>query len=238
MIEGPYVDQTVLITGASRGIGAHLVDYFQDRGAWVAGCSRSIDPSESDLGWNTQVDVTDESAVNKWVREVHKRRGQLDVLINNAGAASMNHSLLTPASAIRDAVELNCVAGFTASRQAVKLMRRQKYGRIVNLTTIAVPMLLEGEVAYAASKAALETMTRVMAAEVASMGITMNLVGPCPVDTDLIRGVPKDKMQALIARLPLGRMATLADVAYAVDVFCRPESAHLTGQVLYLGGVS
>lgn len=234
----PFAGQTVLITGASKGIGAYLVEYFTARGAWVAGCARSIEPGERDNGLSTRVDVTDEKAVHRWIRDVHRRRGQIDVLINNAGAASMNHSLLTPASAIRDAVELNCIAGFVAARQAVKLMKRRGYGRIVNLTTIAVPMLLEGELSYAASKAALETMTRIMAAEIASTGVTINLVGPCPVPTDLIGGVPQDKMDALVERLPLGRMATVDDVAYAVDIFCRPEAGHLTGQTLYLGGVT
>lgn len=233
-----YAGQTVLITGASRGIGAHLVEHFAAQGAWVAGCARSMTPAERATGRDSRVDVTDEKAVNAWIRGIHRERGQIDVLVNNAGAASMNHSLLTPSSAIRDAVELNCIAGFTASRQAVKLMKRRSYGRIVNLTTIAVPMLLEGELSYAASKAALETMTRIMAAEVAPFGITINLVGPCPVATDLIAGVPRAKMDALIARLPLGRMASLEDVAYAVDLFCRPQAGHLTGQTLYLGGVT
>jgi 3-oxoacyl-[acyl-carrier protein] reductase len=117
-------------------------------------------------------------------------------------------------------------------------MRKRGYGRIVNLTTVATPMLLEGELAYAASKAALETATRIMAAELAPFGITCNLVGPCPVDTDLIRGVPKAKMDALLARLPLRTMAEMEDVAYAVEVFARPAAKHLSGQVLYLGGVS
>ncbi len=237
-MSGPYAGQTVLVTGASKGIGAHLVRYFRERGAWVAGCARSIEPAEDEGGWSARVDVTDEAAVGQWIRGAQQRRGQIDVLVNNAGAASMNHSLLTPGSAIRDAVELNCIAGFVASRQAIKVMRRRRYGRIVNLTTIAVPMLLEGELSYAASKAALETMTRIMAAENASLGVTINLVGPCPVETDLIRGVPAEKMDALVARLPLGRMASVDDVAYAVDVFCRPEAGHLTGQVLYLGGVT
>lgn len=233
-----YAGQTVLITGASKGIGAHLVEHYRARGAWVAGCARSIEPGEDAGGWSAQVDVTDDSAVSGWIRGAYKRRGQIDVLINNAGAASMNHCLLTPTQAIADAVALNCTAAFVAARQATKLMKRRSYGRIVNLTTIAVPMLLEGELSYAASKAALETMTRIMAAEIAPLGITLNLVGPCPVATDLIRGVPRDKMDALIARLPLGKMATVEDVAYAVEVFTRPDAGHLTGQVLYLGGVS
>ena len=172
------------------------------------------------------------------MKEAHAKRGRIDVLVNNAGAASMNHALLTPGQAIRDAVALNCTAAFTASREAVKRMRRRGSGRIVNLTSVAVPLHIEGELSYVASKGALESMTRVLAAEVAPLGVTVNLVGPCPVQTDLIRGVPKAKMQALIDRLPLGRMATVEEVALTVDVFCRLDAGHLTGQILYLGGVS
>jgi 3-oxoacyl-[acyl-carrier protein] reductase len=133
-------------------------------------------------------------------------------------------------------MELNCFAAFVACRETAKLMRRTGGGRIINLTTIAVPLKLEGELAYAASKAALEQATRILAAELAPLGITCNLVGPGPVMTDLLRGVPRKKLEALLARLPLKRMCELADVAYAVEVFARAEAGQLTGQVLYLGG--
>lgn len=237
MTEAPFAGQVVLITGASRGIGAHLTAHLRGLGAWVAACARSLEERDhGEQGWDTPVDVTDEARVVAWIRAVRRRQGRIDVLVNNAGAARMNHSLLTPTSTLRAALELNYLAAFVASREAVKVMKRRSYGRIVNLTTVAVPMLIEGELAYAASKAALETATRVMAREVAGFGVTCNLVGPCPVDTDLIRGVPADKMDALLARLPLRSKASLEDVAYAVEVFARPAARHLTGQVLYLGG--
>ena len=233
-----FDNQTVLITGASRGIGAHLVQHFQRQGAWVAACSRTMPKEETARGWLTSVDVTDEDQVHRWVRAVYKRRGSIEVLINNAGAAAMNLALLTPTSAVRRALELNYIAAFTTSREAVKIMRKARYGRVVNLTTVAVPLCLEGEMSYAASKAALETATRIMASEFAGWGVTCNLVGPSPVDTDLIRGVPKDTLNDLLSRIPLGSMAQLEDCAYAVEVFARRGSGQLTGQVLYLGGVS
>jgi 3-oxoacyl-[acyl-carrier protein] reductase len=233
-----FEGQTVLITGASRGIGAYLVKSFREAGAWVGACARSLEPAEDAQGWHSKVDVTVEAEVREWIRRVHKHRGSIQVLINNAGAASMNAALLTPTSSLRSAVELNYLAAFTASREAAKLMRKERYGRIINLTTIAVPMLLEGELSYAASKAALEAATRIMAAELAPLGITCNLVGPSPVDTDLIRSVPKEKLNALLARLPMKSMAGLEDVAYAVKVFASRQAGQLTAQTLYLGGVS
>lgn len=233
-----FEGQTVLITGASKGIGAYLVQSFREQGAWVAACARSIEPAEDERGWASRVDVTDEKAVHTWVREVYKRRGHMHVLVNNAGAAAMNIALLTPTAAARSAVELNYLAAFTASREAVKLMRKERYGRIVNLTTVAVPLLVEGEMSYAASKSALETATRIMAREFAAFGVTCNLVGPSPVMTDLIRHVPKDTLASLMQRIPLHKMAELEDVAYAVRLFARREAGQLSGQLLYLGGVS
>jgi len=235
-LEG-FSGQTVLITGASRGIGAGLVEHFRQRGAWVAGCARSLAPAEDAGGWQAQVDVTDEAAVRAWIEGVWQRRARIDVLVNNAGAASMNHALLTPLSSLRGAFELNCLAAFAASREVAKKMRKAGYGRIVNLTTVAVPLRLAGELAYAASKAALESATRVLATELAPYGITCNLVGPSPVATDLLRGVPRDKLDRLLARLPQQRLATVAEVAYAVELFARREASALTGQTLSLGGV-
>jgi 3-oxoacyl-[acyl-carrier protein] reductase len=233
-----FEGQTVLITGASRGIGAHLAADFRAEGAWVAACARSLEESEDAQGWSSSVDMTYEKQVHGWIRQVYKRRGGIDVLINNAGAASMNMALLTPTASARKALELNYLAAFSASREAAKVMRRKKYGRIINLTTVAVPMRIEGEMSYAASKAALEMATRFMAAEFAPWGITCNLVGPSPVDTDLIRGVGKERLEALLQRIPNKSMAQMEDVAYAIKVFARRESGQLTAQVLYLGGVA
>src|SRR5207253_10277620 len=109
-------------------------------------------------------------------------------------------------------------------------------GRIVNFTSVAVPMRLEGESIYAATKSAVETFTRVFAREVAPYGITVNAVGPAPIETDLIRSVPKKTLKALVERLAIKRLGTFADVANVVDFFIRPESNYVTGQVIYLGG--
>jgi 3-oxoacyl-[acyl-carrier protein] reductase len=116
-------------------------------------------------------------------------------------------------------------------------MRQGGGGRIVNFTTVAVPLALEGEAAYVASKAAVESLTRVLARELGPFGIRVNAVGPTPVETDLIRAVPKEKIDALLARQVLPRMGTPEDVARVVDFFLSPASDFVTGQVIYLGGV-
>src|SRR5690606_36990495 len=120
--------------------------------------------------------------------------------VNNAGIASMNHLLLTPLSTIQNVFSTNVFGTFILCREAAKAMLRAKTGRIINFATVATPLRLEGEAAYAASKAAVESLTQVMARELASYGITVNALGPTPIDTDLIRGVPADKMASLIDR--------------------------------------
>ena len=110
--------------------------------------------------------------------------------------------------------------------------------RIVNFATVATPLRLEGEAIYAASKAAIESLTQILAREFSELGIRVNAVGPTPVPTDLVKYVPKEKMDALLARQAVKRWGTMDDVANVVDFFLRPESDFITGQILYLGGVN
>jgi 3-oxoacyl-[acyl-carrier protein] reductase len=182
------------------------------------------------------VDVGDEDAVRAMFRSIRERHGRLDVIVNNAAVASMNHSLLTPGSAVEAIFATNVKGVFYVCREGAKLMRKRSYGRIVNIGTAVVPLRVEGEAAYAASKGAVETLTRVLARELAEFGITCNVVGPTLVDTAIIRGVPEEKLQRIVERLAIKRLATFADVTNAVDFFVRRESDYVTGQVLYLGG--
>jgi len=229
--------EVVLITGTRKGIGKHLAEHFVAKGALVEGCSRELPDWELENYTHHLADVTDDMAVKKMFASVQKRHGRLDVVVNNAGVASMNHIMLTPTATVDRIMGINFRGTFLVSREAAKLMRRHSYGRIVNIGTVAAPMRLAGEAIYAASKSAVLTFTQILAAEVAEFGITCNVVSPTPIDTDLIRSVPGDKMDRLIDRLPLRRMGTMDDVAHCVDFFVSPASSSITGQVLYLGGV-
>ena len=227
----------ILITGTSKGIGAHLARHYLDAGWQVAGCSRGAASIGHRDYTHFPVDVGDEAAVTGMVRDVHHQKGRLDALLNNAGIASMNAALLTPGRTLETVFRTNCFGAFYFAREAAKLMLKQKSGRIVFFTTVARPLRLEGEAAYAASKAAVESLTQVMSRELAPSGITVNAVGPTPVRTDLIRGVSDEAIERLLRRQAIPRLGEFADVTNVVDFFLRPESGFVTGQIIYLGGV-
>lgn len=226
-----------VITGTRKGIGRYLVDYYMEHGHQVVGCSRGA--FEEDLpGYeHHELDVADEKAVKSMMNAVRKNHGRVDNMLNNAGIASMNHSLLTPLATVQDIFSTNVFGSFLFCREAAKLMQRNGFGRIINFSTVATPLKLEGEAVYAASKAAVVSLTEVLARELAEFGITVNSVGPTPVETDLIRSVPKEKMDALLARQAINRFGTFEDISNVIDFFIRAESDFVTGQNIYLGGV-
>jgi 3-oxoacyl-[acyl-carrier protein] reductase len=225
-----------LITGTSRGLGAELARHYLGRGHRVVGCSRRADPGLGPGYTHFTVDVSDEVGVREMVAAVRRDLGRLDHLINNAGIAAMNHALTTPLATVRSVLETNVVGTFLCCREGAKVMRKSRYGRIVNMSSVAVPLKLEGESVYAASKAAVEMLTAVLARELAPFGITVNAVGPVPMETDLIRGVPAEKIDALVARQAIPRRGEWTDLANVTDFFLAEGSGMVTGQTLYLGG--
>lgn len=230
-------DKVIMITGTSKGIGRHLAEHYSGAGFKVMGCSRSDVDFELDNYSHYCLDVSDERKVKEMFADVRKKYKSLDVLINNAGIASMNHALLTPLSTINKVLNTNVVGTFLYCREAAKLMQKNNYGRIVNFATVATPLKLEGEAIYAASKAAIVSLTQVLARELAEMGITVNAVGPAPVKTDLTRSVPKQKLDSLLNRQAIHRFTEFNDISNVIDFLIRPESDFVTGQVIYLGGV-
>ena len=233
------MNEVVLITGTRKGIGRYLVDHYLAQGCTVAGCSR--EPFEGPIPENYHhfvADVADERAMVEMTRAVRQRYGGVTVLINNAGIAAMNHLMLTPLSTVQRIFSTNVFGTFIAMRECAKAMAAARYGRIVNFATVATPLNLEGEAVYAASKAAVESLTRVAARELAAFNITVNAVGPTPVMTDLIRTVPKQKMDALIATQAIRRMGEHRDITNVIDFFVSRNSDFITGQTVYLGGIN
>jgi 3-oxoacyl-[acyl-carrier protein] reductase len=225
-----------LITGTRAGIGESIAKHLLEKGHIVEGCSRGPADWSHPNYTHHKADVGDENSVLRMFESIRSRHGRLDVLINNAGIASMNHLLLTPLSSAESIIRTNFLGTFLVAREAAKLMATNRNGRIVNMATVATPLELEGEAIYAASKSAVVSLTRVMSKELGSFGITCNAVGPTPVETDLIRGVPEEKIQSILDSLAIKRLGTFDDVNNVIDFFIAPDSDYITGQVIYLGG--
>lgn len=228
--------KVMLITGTRKGIGKFLAQTYATRGWRVIGCSRKEPDWQAENYEHVLTDISDETRVTALFRHIRQQYGRLDAALNNAGIASMNHVLLTPASSVQSVLNTNFLGTFLVCREAAKLMLKHKYGRIVNFSTVAVPLDLEGDAVYAASKAAVEKFTRIFARETGPLGITVNTIGPAPIDTDLIRNVPPEKIAKLIDELALKRQSTFEDVLHAVDFLIDPASGAVTGQTIYLGG--
>jgi 3-oxoacyl-[acyl-carrier protein] reductase len=226
----------MLITGTSRGIGRYLAEHYARQGVQVFGCSRGDADLDLDGYDHTRLDVSDEAAAKRLFSRIRKDWGRLDVLINNAGISATNHSLLTPVETVHDVLSTNVVGTFLFSREAAKLMRGNDFGRIVNLATVVTPLKLEGEAAYAASKAAVVSLTQILARELVDFGITVNAVGPTPIETDFVRGRSEGQIDSILQRLAIKRLGRLEDVSNVIDFFIKPESDAVTGQVVYLGG--
>jgi 3-oxoacyl-[acyl-carrier protein] reductase len=228
----------MVITGTRKGIGRHLAETYAKRGFLVEGCSRG------DAGWEAEnythhnVDVSEEKEVKAMISNVTKRHGRIDVVLNNAALATMNHVLLTPAATANRMLAVNVTGTMLFCRDAAKVMMQRRHGRIVNFTTIVAPIALAGEAIYAASKSAVVTFTRILAFELGQWGITCNSFGATPIMTDMIRGVPQDKIDAVVNNLAIKRLGSLEDCVNVCDFFINPASDNITGQVLYLGGVS
>jgi len=227
-----------LISGSRKGIGKAIAEYYVAQGHHVVGFSRSpIDWQLNNYKHYTG-DVTDESFVISLIKDIRKQYGKLDNLINNAGIASMNHSMLTPIDTARQIMSVNFLGTFLMCRESAKLMKYKNYGRIVNFSTIAVPLKLEGEAVYASSKAAVMTLTSILAKEFSSFGITVNCVGPTPIQTDLIKNISKDKMSNLISTQAIKKIGSFEDVINVIDFFISQQSDFVTGQQIFLGGIS
>jgi 3-oxoacyl-[acyl-carrier protein] reductase len=233
----PKGEQRVgLVTGSRKGLGKFIAQQLVACGYAVFGCSRQPADWVLEGYHHLELDVSNEQQVKEAIAQIRRSHGRLDVVVNNAGIASLNHFLMVPASTVDKVMATNFRGAWLVSREAAKLMMKARYGRIVNVTTVAVPMRIRGEALYAASKAAVETMTRILAHEVGEFGITVNAVGPTPIDTDLIRKVPAASIQTIIDGLAIKRKGQPKDVMNVIDFLIRPESDYVTGQVIYLGG--
>jgi len=236
--------KVAIVTGASRGIGRGIAEMLAARGAHVVAAARgdhasgAVDSIRQAGGKadEAMLDVTDGASVDALVSGVLARHGRVDVLVNNAGIARDQLMLRMKREEWDDVIGTNLTAAFTCVQAVLKPMIKQRAGRIVSISSVVGQMGNAGQANYAASKAGLIGFSKALAREVASRNITVNVVAPGLVDTDMTRAVA-DKAQADWETLiPLRRLGTPQDIAAAVCFLASDEASYITGQVLAVNG--
>lgn len=237
-------EQVALVTGASRGIGAAIAQELVQRGFKVVGTATS----EAGAAQITQalaghagsagrvLDVNDAKAGEALVEAIVQEHGALHVLVNNAGITRDMLAMRLKDEDWDAVLDTNLKAVFRMSRAVMRAMMKQRYGRIVNITSVVGASGNPGQANYAAAKAGVAGMTRALARELGSRGITVNCVAPGFIATDMTDKLSAEQHKALLGQIPLGQLGKPADVAHAVAYLASPEAAYVTGQELHVNG--
>ncbi len=236
--------RVAVVTGASRGIGRAVARELATTGARVLAGARDQHAdavaAEITAGGGTahavSVDVTDSASVRRMIDTALDRFGRVDILVNNAGIARDQLLVRMKRDEWDAVVATNLTAAFTCAQAALRPMLKQRFGRIINISSVVGLMGNAGQANYAASKAGVIGMTKSLAREVASRGITVNVVAPGMIDTEMTRAVMQGPREAWASKIPLGRLGTPEEVAAAVGFLASDKAAYITGQVVGVNG--
>lgn len=235
--------QVALVTGASRGIGRAIAQALAAQGVIVIGTATSeagaaaIGQALADGGGRGIVlDVNDGEALDASVEAIVKEQGALHILVNNAGITRDTLAMRMKDGDWDAVLDTNLKAVFRASRAVMRTMMKQRYGRIVNITSVVGASGNAGQANYAAAKAGVAGMTRALARELGSRGITVNCVAPGFIATDMTNALADNQKDALLAQIPIGRLGTPQEVADAVLFLASPSAGYVTGTELHVNG--
>lgn len=229
--------KVLLVTGSSRGIGKFIAQYYCSKDYLVVGCSRGIESFNHENYHHVCIDISIEKNIIELFKYLRKDFKRLDILINNAAInpAILSGALL-PYNTIENAFKVNVFAPMLFCREAVKLMLRSKSGRIINIGSMAAKHEVAGEALYTSTKSALNAYTRVLAKEVSQMGITVNVVAPAAIKTELSAKINQSALREVLSRNAIQEFGEFTDVTNMIDFLTRTESNAITGQIIYLGG--
>ncbi len=237
--------EVVLITGATRGIGRAVAEQVVRCGATVIGTATraegalEISQRIAQLGARGRglvLDVTEVAQAEAVVEQVTREFGAVSVLVNNAGITRDTLAVRMKDEDFAVVIDTNLAAVFRLSRAVLRSMMRAKHGRIINVTSVVASIGNPGQANYAAAKAGVEGMTRALAREVGSRGITVNCIAPGFIDTDMTRALPPAQAQALLAQIPVGRLGAVAEIAAYVAFLASPAAAYVTGATVHVNG--
>ena len=244
MSEIKFEGQVALVTGASRGIGAAIALELAKRGLKVVGTATTEEgaaklsqalsayPGCSGMA----LDVNDAAGVDALVDSVVKAHGGLHILVNNAGITRDNLAMRMKDDEWDGVLDTNLKAVFRMSRAVMRTMMKQRYGRIISITSVVGASGNPGQVNYAAAKAGVAGMTRALARELGSRNITVNCVAPGFIETDMTAQLADAQQKALLTQIPLGHLGKPADIAHAVAYLASPQASYVTGQELHVNG--
>ncbi len=240
-----FKNQVGIVTGGTRGIGKAIAEGLAREGVNVIVAGRNVETAKGAAAslsaqgvraLGIRLDVSNSGEVEKAFEEIRKEFGRIDILINNAGITKDGLLMRMKEEAWDAVMDINLKGGFLCSREVIKDMAKQRYGRIVNITSVAAFMGNPGQANYSASKAGIVGFTKTVAREYAGRGITVNAVAPGFIETAMTDVLPENIREEMKRLIPLGRFGTVEDVAKAVIFLASPDSGYITGQVIHVNG--
>ena len=244
MSDNTFAGQVALVTGASRGIGAAIAQQLAAQGLKVVGTATSDAGAEAISQAlaafpgckGAKLDVNNAAEAEALIDAIVKEHGALHVLVNNAGITRDTLAMRMKDEDWDAVLDTNLKAVFRMSRAVMRTMMKQRYGRMISITSVVGASGNPGQANYAAAKAGVAGMTRALARELGSRGITVNCVAPGFIETDMTAALPEAQQQALLNQIPLGHLGKPADIAHAVAYLASPAAGYITGQELHVNG--
>ena len=239
----PLHGEIALVTGASRGIGAAIADELARQGATVIGTATSDAGAEAigarlaaQGGQGRTLDVSDAASVAAVIDGIGKDIGAISILVNNAGITRDNLLMRMKDEDWQAIIDTNLTSVFRTSKAVMRSMMKARKGRIINIASVVGVTGNAGQANYAAAKAGIIAFSKSMAREIGSRGVTVNVVAPGFIDTDMTRSLPEDARQAMLGQIALGHFGAPADIANAVAFLAGPSAAYITGETLHVNG--
>ena len=244
---GRLTGKTALITGCNRGIGRGILEAFVKEGASVIACTRSVDEALTETYqqlaaqhgvqiYPVCMDLSDPESIKLGMKVVAELKVPIDILVNNAGIAKFRPFVMSKVDDFKEMMQVNLYAPVQISQYVVKNMLKQRKGSIINFCSVSGLDSNAGNAAYGASKAAIASLTRTMAKELAKVNIRVNAVAPGFVDTDMNKQIAADYMESMLPQIALERVADVSEVANTVLFLASDESSYITGQVIRIDG--
>ncbi|OAT47101.1 3-oxoacyl-[acyl-carrier protein] reductase [Proteus hauseri ATCC 700826] len=231
-----------LVTGASRGIGRAIAEDLVARGATVIGTATSENGAQAiseylaDKGKGFVLNVTENDSIEKFLADVRAEFGEIDILVNNAGITRDNLLMRMKDDEWQDIIDTNLSSVFRLSKAVMRAMMKKRYGRIITIGSVVGTMGNAGQANYAAAKAGVIGFSKSLAREVASRGITVNVVAPGFIETDMTKALTDDQRAGILSQVPANRLGDAKEIASAVAFLASDEASYITGETLHVNG--